>query len=108
MSGAGIIATTPTPPYYAVIFTAQRTATDDGYGATADRMRALAQVQPGFLGIESAGENFEITVSYWADLEAIATWKRNVDHAEAQRRGRADWYSSFRVRVAKVEREYGL
>jgi len=31
-----------------------------------------------------------------------------VDHAEAQRRGRADWYTRYRVRIAKVEREYSF
>ena len=31
----------PEPPYYAVIFTSQRTAVDGGYGAMADRMGEL-------------------------------------------------------------------
>src|SRR5579871_6048944 len=101
-------ANTPKPPYYAVIFTARRTPGDNGYGETVARMRTLAEQQPGFLGLESAGEDFEITVSYWTDTESIARWRRNVDHAEAQKRGRKDWYSLFRVRVSKVEREYGM
>src|SRR5690349_18720828 len=46
-------AQTPKPPYYAVIFTSTRTAVDEGYGAVADRMVALAAGQPGFLGVES-------------------------------------------------------
>ncbi|MFU8881787.1 MAG: hypothetical protein ACNA7Q_05420 [Rhodobacterales bacterium] len=33
----------PDPPYYAVIFTAQRAQADRGYAATADRMSAIAQ-----------------------------------------------------------------
>ena len=107
MSDAGIAAT-PKAPYYAVIFTARRTAIDNSYGVTADRMRVLAQAQRGFLGLESAGDDFEITVSYWADLDAIAAWKCNVDHTVAQQRGRAEWYSKFRVRICKVEHKYGL
>ena len=102
------IATTPQPPYYAVIFTSLRTEGDNGYGAMAERMEALAKTQPGFLGIESAREGLGITVGYFRSLENIAAWKRNVDHMEAQRRGRADWYSAYRVRIAKVEREYGF
>jgi heme-degrading monooxygenase HmoA len=74
----------------------------------AARMDALAKQQPGYLGIESAHEGLGITVGYFRSLEDIAAWKRNVDHAEAQRRGRADWYSAYRVRIAKVEREYGF
>ena len=40
-------ANTPEPPYYAVIFTAQRTGSDHGYGAMAERMMELALAQPG-------------------------------------------------------------
>ena len=106
------IATTPTPPYYAVIFTSTRTPGDDGYGEMAERMVELAAQQPGFLGVESARSPGEyaagITVSYWSDLVSIRAWKANLDHREAQARGRERWYASYRVRVALVEREYGL
>jgi len=102
------VAKTPQPPYYAVIFTSLRTEGDNGYGATADRMEELAQQQPGFLGIESARSDLGITVSYFRSLEDIAAWKRHVEHAEAQRRGLADWYTAYQVRIAKVERAYGF
>lgn len=71
-------------------------------------MVELASRQPGFLGIESAREDLGITVSYWADLESIKAWKANVEHQEAQKKGRKEWYSEFRVRISKVEREYGM
>ncbi len=102
------IARTPQPPYYAVIFTSLRTEGDNGYGAMADRMEELAAQQPGFLGIESARSGLGITVGYFRSLEDIANWKKHVEHAEAQRRGRADWYSAYQVRIAKVERAYGF
>ncbi len=35
-------AATPEPPYYAAIFTSQRTGADDGYEAMADAMSGLA------------------------------------------------------------------
>ncbi|MCE9661924.1 antibiotic biosynthesis monooxygenase [Halomonas sp. M5N1S17] len=101
------IANTPAPPYYAVIFSSHLSADDKGYEAMAERMVALAATQPGFLGIESARENLGITVSYWESLEAIRQWKSNAEHQEAQRLGREQWYSSFRLRIAKVERDYG-
>jgi heme-degrading monooxygenase HmoA len=105
----GPLADTPTPPYYAVIFSSLRTSTDNGYDATAERMLELAAQQPGYLGVESArDEGVGITVSYWSSLEAIRAWKANVEHMEAQRRGHAEWYSAFRLRVAKVERDYRL
>jgi len=101
------IARTPTPPYYAVIFTSLRKPGDEGYGETAARMEQLAARQPGFLGLESAREDIGISVSYWMDTESIRAWKEQLDHREAQRLGRERWYASYRVRVARVEREYG-
>ena len=102
------IANTPEPPYYAVIFSSHRAEGDDGYGDMAGRMVELAAEQPGFLGFESAREGLGITVSYWESLESIASWKSNSEHSEAQRLGHEKWYSEFRVRVARVEREYGI
>jgi heme-degrading monooxygenase HmoA len=98
----------PAPPYYAVIFSSRLTLGDNGYGETADRMEALAKTMPGYLGFESAhGEDgFGIAVSYWESESAIAAWKRQAEHLEAQRRGRAEWYEHYDVRVAKVERAY--
>lgn len=98
------IANTPKPPYYAVIFSSHRTDGDNGYAEMAE----LAARQPGYLGMESAREDLGITVSYWDSLEAIRNWKQNAEHQEAQRLGHQQWYSSFRVRIAKVEREYGI
>ncbi|WP_027967469.1 antibiotic biosynthesis monooxygenase family protein [Halomonas halocynthiae] len=105
MSG---IAKTPSPPYYAVIFSSARTDGDHGYDAMASRMIELAAQQKGFLGIESAREGVGITVSYWASEDAIRNWKQNAEHLEAQRLGHKVWYSEFKVRIAKVERAYGI
>ena len=102
------IADTPTPPYYAVIFTSLRTEGDRGYGEMAERMVELARQQPGFLGIESAREEVGITVSYWADLQAIKRWKADSEHLAAQKLGRSTWYADFSVRIARVERDYRL
>ena len=103
-----IIAVTPKPPYYAVIFTSHRTDGDNGYGEMATKMVDLASQQPGFLGIESAREDLGITVSYWSDLESIKNWKANIEHQQAQKSGREKWYTSFKVRISKVERDYGI
>jgi heme-degrading monooxygenase HmoA len=101
------IAATPAPPYYAVIFTSLRKEGDRGYAEAARRMIELARVQPGFLGVESARDGLGITVSYWESLEAIRAWKEHAEHRQAQARAR-DWYAAFRVRVCRVEREYGF
>ncbi|MEN8246984.1 MAG: antibiotic biosynthesis monooxygenase [Thermodesulfobacteriota bacterium] len=102
-----LIGNTPKPPYYAVIFTSVRTEANDGYGDMADRMLDLAKNQPGFLGVESAREQTGITVSYWIDLAAIQKWKDHPEHRKAQALGRQKWYAAFKVRVVRVEKEYG-
>lgn len=103
-----LIAKTPRPPYYAVIFSSHRTPIEDGYGEMTKRMVELASQQPGFLGVESAREDIGITVSYWSDLDSIKSWKQNMKHREAQKLGREKWYTSFKVRVSKVERDYSI
>lgn len=98
----------PDPPYYAVIFPNQQSQSTEGYGATSDRMVELAKEQPGYLGIHSArnADGSGVTVSYWADEESISAWKANAEHEAAQQSGKEQWYSSYDVIVAKVERSY--
>jgi len=104
------IANTPEPPYYAVLFTNIRAEDDEGYAEVAARVLEAAFNQPGFLGIESTRKEggLGITVSYWADLDAVRQWKTQVDHQEAQRLGKKRWYRDYRIRVCKVERDYRL
>jgi heme-degrading monooxygenase HmoA len=103
------IASTPEPPYYAAIFTSQRTDGDRGYEHTAQKMFALAASQPGFLGAESVRslDGLGITVSYWESEQAIANWKANAEHQLVQQTGKKIWYTDYVIRIAKVERVYG-
>ena len=101
-------AATPEPPYYAVIFTSERTPGDNGYGETAQKMFGLASSMPGYLGFESARDagGIGIAVSYWASEADIARWKRQMDHLAAQESGKTRWYEHYELRVARVERAY--
>ena len=101
-----MIAKTPNPPYYAVIFTSLRTDGDQGYSAMAEEMDKLSQQQEGYLGIESARNELGITVSYWRSLEDIKNWKANAQHLFAQKQGSEKWYEHYKVRICKVERDY--
>lgn len=93
-------------PYYAVIFTSTQSENTEGYDDMANQMETLAKAQNGFLGIESARNSVGITVSYWESIEAIKNWKQQSDHLVAQQKGKQDWYTWFKVRICKVEREY--
>jgi heme-degrading monooxygenase HmoA len=95
-------------PYYAVIFTSKRTSVDENYSEMADKMVELAQLQEGFLGVESARNEIGITVSYWKTLEDIKNWKQNLDHFDAQKLGVSKWYENYIVRIALVEKEYSF
>jgi heme-degrading monooxygenase HmoA len=102
-------AKTPEPPYYAVIFTNQRSVTDqNGYAAMAEAMAELALKQPGNLGAESTrgADGLGITVSYWKDEASIKSWKAVSSHLAAQKLGMTRWYDHYELRVAKVERAY--
>jgi heme-degrading monooxygenase HmoA len=95
-------------PYYAVIFTSQRSLSgDDIYDITSDRMVRLAQGQAGFLGVESVygGDGIAITVSYWKDRDAIKGWRQQAEHLAAQALGREEFYDWYKVRIAEVVQE---
>jgi heme-degrading monooxygenase HmoA len=105
------LATTPEPPYYAVIFASLRNKQDDaGYAAAAERMAQLASEQPGYLGVDSVRDaiGIGITVSYWSTEAAIAAWRRHAEHTLAREQGRKSWYAEYELRVAKIERAYGF
>ncbi len=102
-----LLASTPEPPYSAVIFRSVRTGDTDGYAAMAASMEHLAAQQPGYLGIESsADQRTGITVSYWKSHDDATAWKAVAEHLAAQREGIERWYADYRVRIATVEREY--
>ena len=99
------------PGAIAVIFHSVRHADANGvaYADMAEQMEELATEQPGYLGVRSArdaqtGEG--ITVSYWRDDASARAWKSVVEHVEAQRLGRDEWYAEYDVIVAEVIRAY--
>lgn len=104
----GRFAALPEPPYWAVIFTAQRTEGDHGYDAMADAIAQRALEQPGCIGMETTRDRagLGITISYWDSEEALLAWKADAKHLVAQQLGQDRWYSHYRLRVAKVERHY--
>lgn len=93
-------------PYYAVIFTSVRTDINENYLEINDKLEETARTYPGFLGVESARNELGVSVSYWESPEAIMNWKRNTDHLFAQQKGKEKWYTWYKVRICRVEREY--
>jgi len=96
----------PDPACWAVIFESKFGGSREEYDKLAMKMEELARKQPGFLSIRGVrgADGIGITVSYWDSLESIAAWKANAEHREAQSAGRSRLYSSYDLRVARVER----
>jgi heme-degrading monooxygenase HmoA len=105
-----MIAKTPSPPYYAAIFSIVRAKVDEaGHDAMAEKMATLAAQQDGFLGFEYSPETpdgFSLSVSYWRDEESIRRWKQNAEHLVAQKLGKQKWYPVYAIKIARVERAY--
>ena len=102
-------ANTPQPPYYAAIFSSTHTGSHEGYAEDTETILELARQHPGFLGIEAAGDDdLSIAVSYWDSDEAIRAFKELAEHRVIQKRGRDTYYKSYKMRVARVERDYGF
>lgn len=101
-----MFANTPKPPYYAVIFTSERSEGDNGYNTMSEKIEELIKEQPGYLGMESARNEMGITVCYWSDLDSIIKWSENIVHKEAKQKGKTLWYKQYKVRISKVEMEY--
>jgi heme-degrading monooxygenase HmoA len=103
------IAATPEPPYVAVIFTSLRSDDDADYERTDARLLEIVGDQPGYLGVEALDDgDLGISVSYWATEADALAWKAVTEHRAAQELGRDRWYRAYRVRVARVERDYGF
>lgn len=93
-----------TPPYYAVIFISRLSDNVEGYAEMAEEMVELASTMPGFLGFESAREQRGISVSFWQDEASIEHWRQHSRHQFAQKQGFDQWYQSFELHIARVER----
>ncbi|MFF4887547.1 antibiotic biosynthesis monooxygenase family protein [Streptomyces nigra] len=77
-----------------------------GYAETNARMESLVKDIPGYLGTDHAQTpgGLGITVGYFRDAETLDEWRSNAEHRAAQKRGRAEWYQSYTLHVAKVQR----
>lgn len=99
-----MFASTPSPPYVAVIFTFVRKGESDEVEHA--RMAGIAASRPGYLGGESVrgADGRGIIVSYWADRARAAAWKREAGQLGVDGGRR---FHDYRVRIATVHEDYG-
>lgn len=96
---------------YAVIF--EVIPTKEGkaeYLEIAAQLRQFLENRDGFISIERfqslVDENKVLSLSFWRDEEAIRVWRNEMDHRDAQNKGRHSLFESYRIRVAEVVRDY--
>ncbi len=99
-------------PMYMVVFESWRDEThDERYADYAQKMLALASDMPGFVAFEhftsSDDTGKALSLSVWESEEAIKAWREHAEHRVAQALGQTDFYRAYRLRVAKIERDYG-
>ena len=97
----------------AVIFEVwPETGREDAYFDWARKLRPELERIDGFLSVErfrSIAEGGKLlSLSFWRDEEAVAAWRAHVEHKLAQEAGRSGLFSNYRLRVAKVNRDYGM
>lgn len=82
------------------------------YLELAGELRAELETIDGFISIErfvSLGQSEKLlSLSFWRDEDAVRTWRNNANHRRAQQAGRAGIFLDYRLRIASVERDYGM
>ncbi|HET9652649.1 MAG TPA: antibiotic biosynthesis monooxygenase [Usitatibacter sp.] len=77
------------------------------YYEWAGRISAAAKSMPGYISHKSftAEDGERVTIVEFADEESQRAWARQAEHVEAKKRGRAAFYSEYKIQVCTVSRE---
>ncbi|QIB32964.1 antibiotic biosynthesis monooxygenase family protein [Ancylobacter pratisalsi] len=78
----------------------------------AAELRSELVLVDGFISIERFQSLNEpekmLSLSFWRDEDAVQQWRNLPNHRLAQEKGRAGVFRDYRLRVASVDRDYGL
>lgn len=97
----------------AVIFevTIQEGKQEEYLKIAADLREHLPRVN-GFISIERfsslTNEGKLCSLSFWENEEAVRQWRDFELHKAAQKKGKTEIFSDFRIRVAQVTRDYSM
>ena len=78
------------------------------YEAAFERMLELVSEIPGFVDIAGfTGEDgSELAVARFETPEAISLWRDQPEHAATRERGRAEFFESYDITIATINRQY--
>jgi len=78
----------------------------------ASELKPLLENIDGFISIERFSSFTDkgkvLSLSFWRDEKAIEEWRNIEAHRFAQDKGRQGVFSNYRLRVADVNRDYGM
>lgn len=78
----------------------------------ASELKPLLENIDGFISIERFSSFTDkgkvLSLSFWRDEKAIEEWRNIEAHRFAQDKGRKGVFSNYRLRVADVNRDYGM
>lgn len=84
----------------------------DAYLGIAADMRPLLDGIDGFISVERfqslANPQRVLSLSFWRDEEAVRAWRNTEEHRQAQKAGRGGVFAGYRLRIARVVRDYGM
>lgn len=79
----------------------------ESYHEWAARMAALAKTMPGYVShkVFTAEDGERVTIVEFESEEGQRTWATNLQHIDAKKKGRADFYTEYKLQVCTVQRE---
>jgi heme-degrading monooxygenase HmoA len=84
----------------------------DAYLQLAAGLRARLETIDGFISVERFQSLTQpgklLSLSFWRDEAAVQRWRELEAHRAAQRAGRGEHFADYRLRVAQVQRDYGM
>ena len=84
----------------------------DEYLDIAVRLRPELNKIAGFISIERFQSMTHpekvLSLSFWEDEESIKQWRNIELHRAAQKEGRNSIFDDYRLRIAQVQRDYGM
>ena len=84
----------------------------ESYLAAGSRLGPLAEAMDGFLGIERfesmTNPGKMMAISYWRDEESVRQWRNLEIHRRIQNNSRERIFANYRLRVAKIIRDYSM
>ena len=78
----------------------------------ATKLKPILETQPGFISVERfrslSDPDKLLSLSFFENEAAVANWRAQSAHRNSQKAGRTGLFKDYRLRVAEIQRDYGL